>query len=244
MASLITNQSHSLTVHLTAGWVTALLNSCSRTENGPLNLFDESRMPREEGKRFVFTTSGDTETNLECIYISGKVLSKGVKDSLHRAEISEQAHAAFCKGQCPNRWHVITLSHSKRACPITRVKSSVQELRLPRHFAWLASPMGLENKDAAGRLSGPLEEWLHWQSVTALSSFQKRHMPHHLTKRCTFNRWERWSQPNKRTFKSLASVSTPNFPLLYAGMRPCPVGLFNGSSSSSQQPPKRTGGAN
>ena len=137
MASLITNQSHSLTVHLTAGWATAIVNSCSRTENAPLNLSDESRKPREESKRFVFANSEDSETSLGVFRLRIKYYQKELWN-LYIEEKYQGEHMLHI-AKCLNRWHVITLSHSKRACPITRVKSSVQELRLPHHFAWSAS---------------------------------------------------------------------------------------------------------
>lgn len=96
-----------------------------------------------------------------------KVLSAGFVESLHRAEISEWACTAHCKGQCLNRWHVITLSHSKRACPITRVKSSVQELRLPPHFAWSASRWDSRTKMQQGGSAVPCRsDFIGSQSVS------------------------------------------------------------------------------
>lgn len=170
MAPLITNQSHSSTVHLTAGWVTAFLNSCSRTEIGPLNLSDESRKSREEGKRFVFTKYEDTEINLESIYILDNILITGLMEYLNKGEISLWVNAAYCKRQWMNRWHVITLSHSERACPITRVKSSVQELRLPRYFAWLASRWDSRTKMLQGGSAVP------WRSDFIGNQSQRYHL--------------------------------------------------------------------
>lgn len=168
-------------------------------------------------------------------------------ESLHREEISEWARVAYCKGQFLNRWHVITLSHSKRACPITRVKSSVQELRLPRHFAWSASRWDSRTKMQQGGSAFP------WRSDFIGSQSQRYHHLHLSSKppyAKPFNetlqvRDSITARRTKRTIKRLVCVSTSKFSPFQGGHSTfCPLGLFNGSSRPSQQPPKRTGGAN